>query len=236
MSTLICENGVKVTQETFQFSVGGSIPTFSLQQRFVVDRIEAKIGKEFIKKHHYSHGVHNGPMCYGLFDNRELVGVLAFATPCSENVCASVFGVEHKRKVTELHRLVLLDHVQKNMESWFISRVLRQLKKDRPNYKAVLTFADATQGHIGVIYQATNAIYTGMSGKATFYLDQDGRLRHPRQNGQNITPEMALHRGWKPTKRDGKHRYVYLLPQDKKEAKTLQNMLLLKKQQYPKND
>jgi hypothetical protein len=209
-----------------------AIPTSSLQ--FQVQKIESKIGKEFIKKHHYSHGVHNGPMCYGLFDKYELVGVCAFATPCSEAVCASVFGVEYKRSVTELHRLVLLDEIPKNSESFFITRALKQLKKDRPNYNAVLSFADATQGHIGVIYQATNAIYSGTSGKATFYLDQEGRLRHPRQNGVNITKDEAFARGWKPVKREGKHRYLYLLGNNKKHKKQLEKMLLLSSLPYPK--
>jgi len=194
----------------------------------------AKEAKPFVKEHHYSHGIHNGPMCYGLFERLELVGVCAFATPCSENVCASVFGAEDKRSVTELHRLVLLDRMPKNTESWFISRALKQLKHDRPYYHAVLSFADATQGHVGTIYQATNAIYAGMSGKATFYLDETGRLRHPRQNGVNITAEIALRRGWRPTKRAGKHRYLFLLPDNKRHKRELLKKLLLPQLNYPK--
>ena len=201
---------------------------------YEVAKISATMGKEFVKEHHYSHGIHNGPMCYGLFDGMDLLGVLAFANPCSENVCASVFGVELKRSVTELHRLVLLDEVPKNAESWFISRALKQLKKDRPDYLAVLSFADATQGHIGTIYQATNAIYSGTSGKATFFLDQSGRLRHPRQNGRNISKEEAALMGWKPVKREGQHRYLYLLPNGKKHKKQLMNMLKLQPLPYPK--
>lgn len=220
-------------QLLFQADDGGSIPTLPLHS-FRVEKIDTKKGKEFVKQHHYSHGIHNGPMCYGLFSGFNLIGVIAFATPCSENVCASVFGIEEKRSVTELHRLVLLDEVQKNAESWFISRALKQFKQDRPNYNAVLSFADATQGHIGTIYQATNAIYTGMSGKATFYFDETGRLRHPRQNGKNITPEIAKKLNWKPVKREGKHRYLYLLPNDKKHKKELLNKLKLEKLQYPK--
>jgi hypothetical protein len=199
-----------------------------------VEKISSGMGKDFIKEHHYSHGVHNGPMCYGLFDGWDLVGVCAFATPSSENVCASVFGVERKRSVTELHRLVLLDEVPKMSESWFIVRALKALKKDRPYYNAVLSFADATQGHTGVIYQATNAIYTGMSGKATFFLDEGGRLRHPRQNGHNVTPQEATEMGWKPTKRDGKYRYLYLLPNDRTHKKELLSVLKLESLPYPK--
>ena len=199
-----------------------------------VEKIPSLTGKDFIKNYHYSHGVHNGPMCYGLFNGSDLIGVCAFATPSSENVCASVFGVEHKRSVTELHRLVLLDEVPKNSESWFIVRALKALKKDRPYYNAVLSFADATQGHLGVIYQATNAIYTGTSGKATFYIDPNGRLRHPRQNGHNVTKDEAAEKKWKPTQREGKHRYLYLLPDNRQHKKVLKKSLLLKSLPYPK--
>jgi len=45
----------------------------------VVEKISASRGKEFVKEHHYSHGIHNGPMCYGLFDGWDLVGVSRFS-------------------------------------------------------------------------------------------------------------------------------------------------------------
>jgi hypothetical protein len=201
---------------------------------FSVSKIPSNLGKEFIKEHHYSKGIHNGPTCYGLFYNKTLIGVCAFANPCSENVRSAVFGIEHKTCVTELHRLAIVDDTPKNTESWFISQVLKLLKKDRPHLCAVLSFADATEGHYGIIYQATNAFYTGSSGKATFYLDQTGRLRHPRQNGKNINKEEALKKQWTPVKREGKHRYLYLLPDNKSHKKNLLKLLKQKILPYPK--
>lgn len=201
---------------------------------FDVQIIPASIGKEFIIAHHYSRGVHNGPICVGLINNGKLVGVCAFAAPSSEAVRASVFGEDMKQSVIELHRLVLLDEVPKNAESFFISRALRELKNHRPYYKAVLSFADPTQNHLGIIYQATNALYCGVSAPATFYLDPDGRLRHPRQNGVNITKEIAESRGWKPVKRQGKHRYLYLLPDNRRDKKVLLRKLQLDVFSYPK--
>lgn len=208
----------------------------SLNDDYYVAPVPASRGKEFVKEYHYSHGIHNGPMTYGMFraNGDELVGVLAFATPSSEAVCASVFGPEFKRSVTELHRLVLLDEVPHNAESFFISRALKLLRSDRPNYAAVLSFADTTQGHRGVIYQATNALYCGTTGRSTFYEDQTGRLRHPRQNGVNITLKAAKDRGWIPVKRDAKHRYLFLLPMSRSERKTWLSRLLLTPQEYPK--
>lgn len=201
---------------------------------YSVEMIPASVGKPFIIKHHYSHGVHNGPICVGLLKDGALVGVCAFAAPSSENVRASVFGTEQKDSVIELHRLVLLDEVPKNGESFFIVRALKELKKHRPYYNAVISFADPTENHLGIIYQATNALYCGRSSPATFYLDETGRLRHPRQNGKNITAEMAREKGWKPTKREGKHRYLYLLPDDKRHLKQLKKDFKLQSIPYPK--
>jgi hypothetical protein len=206
-----------------------------LADDYYVAKIEAKRGKEFVKEHHYSHGIHNGPMCYGLLEigTDRLVGVCAFATPSSEAVCASVFGVEYKRSVTELHRLVLLDEVRHNAESFFISRAMKLLKQDRPYYSAVLSFADSTQGHRGTIYRATNALYCGMTGRSRFYYDETGRLRHPRQNGVNITLQMAKERGWTGVMREAKFRYLFILPTSKTERKTWRSRLLLAPLPYP---
>jgi len=158
-----------------------------------------------------------------------LIGVLCFATPCSENVRGSVFGPDFKNNVTELHRLFINDAycgrtTPKGTESWFISRCLRKLKGDNPNIWAVLTFADSTEGHTGVIYKATNAKFCGMTSKATFYLDREGRLRHPRQNGVNISTDEAITRGWCPVKRFAKSRYLYLLPNSKGHKKKLKRL------------
>lgn len=64
-----------------------------LEMNYEVKKIPCKTAKDYIIKNHYSHGCHNAPSpCYGLFQDNDLIGVLMFATPCSENVRASVFG------------------------------------------------------------------------------------------------------------------------------------------------
>lgn len=203
---------------------------------YTVRHIGSKQGKAFVIEHHYSHGIHNGPTCYGLFDGDELIGVLAFATPCSENVRASLWGPDHKDAVIELHRLVVLDGTPTNTESFFIARALKLLKQRRPQTWGVLSFADATEGHVGTIYQATNALYLGTSGRSTFYLDKDGRLRHPRQNGNNVTLSHAAELGWRPVKREGKHRYLFLLPDGRAHRRWLLASLKPTPLPYPKRD
>ena len=200
-----------------------------------VRRIPGGVGKEFIKEHHYSRGCHNGPMTWGLFSGDRLIGVCAFATPSSEAVRASLWGEEHKSHVTELHRLVILDETPKNTESWFISRALKGLKSEKSVIWGVLSFADGTEGHVGTIYQATNALYLGTTGsKATFYRDETGRLRHPRQNGENISKQEAELRGWEPERREPKHRYLFLLPNSRAHKRWLLDNLKREVQEYPK--
>ena len=204
---------------------------------YEIRKISAKSAKAYIHEHHYSHGSHNGPSpCYGLYDNETLIGVLMFATPCSENVRASIFGEDYKDAVIELHRLHILDITPRNTESWFISRCLKLLKVDRPKTLAVLSFSDTTEGHNGTIYKATNAYRCGTTGKALFYLDQEGRLRHPRQCGININKEQAEVLGWKQVKRDSKNRYLWLLPDNKSHKKLLLGMLKININQEIQHD
>jgi len=182
---------------------------------YTVKLIPDTLAKTYIWEHHYSHGSHRHPKpCFGLYDS-SLIGVLMFAVPGSERVRASIFGPEYVNHVTELHRLHILDITPKNTESWFISRCLKLLKQEKPEIWAVMSFSDTTEGHTGIIYQATNAYRIGMSPRATFYRDQNGRLRYPRQCGINISKSEALDRGWTIEKRDKKFRYLWLLPDSK---------------------
>ena len=67
------------------------------------------------------------------------------------------------RETLELKRLFIDDIGIKNLESFVIGQSLKLLKQDSPETKVVITFADDVQGHVGAIYQATNATYIGKS-------------------------------------------------------------------------
>lgn len=203
-------------------------------ENYKVVKIPYKVARDYITEHHYSHGCSGmANPCYGLFETRNdglfgeqdhLIGALMFATPCSEDVRASIFGEEYKDWVIELHRLHVLDGTPKNTESWFISRCLSMIKTDLPRIRAVISFSDSTEGHTGIVYQATNFYYCGTTGSKVFYRDKTGRLRHPRQSGVDITPEMAKEMGWTPERREAKNRYIYLVAHSKGEKKKLMSM------------
>ena len=203
---------------------------------YEVRRIPGGQGKEYIRTHHYSRSCHNGPMTWGLFEEEELIGVCAFATPASEAVRASLFGPEYKDCVTELHRLHIQDGTPTNTESWFISQALKGLKQERPLIKAVISFADSTEGHVGTIYQACNGLFCGSTARARFWRDTEGRLRHPRQNGHNVTPAEAKEKGWTAEMRDSKYRYVIPIVKSKSDKRWFKHHFRLTPQPYPKEN
>jgi hypothetical protein len=198
---------------------------------YSIRQIPPSDAKAYIRKYHYSHTCINAPTkCYGLFEpsgaewfgeEAGFIGVCMFATPCSENVRSSVFGAEYKDHVIELHRLHILDCTPPHTETWFIARCLKRLKEDMPEIWAVISFSDLTEGHTGVIYRAANAYRLGSTGEAKFFMDGFGRLRHPHQNGENITLAKAEKKGWKIVTRKAKNRFLWLLPADRRDKKRL---------------
>jgi len=203
----------------FDFIENDYKPSYDIS-KYKVKRIGCETAKQYIIEHHYSHGCHNSPSpCYALYDNDYMIGCLMFATPCSENVRGSIFGKDHKDNVIELHRLHILDVTPKNTESWFIGQCIKLLLIDRPQTWAIISFSDTTQGHEGTIYKATNFYSCGQTGKKIFYLDENGRLHHPRQNGINISLEEAKKRKWQPVEREAKNRYILIIGINKKEKK-----------------
>jgi len=213
----------------------------------VVD-ISMSRGREFIKEHHYTGGCAVASMIWGVEYAETLVGAIAFHTPISENLRKSIFEADspkpcdcshidgdhyYRQHLTELHRLVTLDDCPKNTESWFISKALSRLKEYKPKYWAVVSFADSTEDHTGTIYQASNALYYGMTAESTFYRDQEGTLRPPRNGGENISVAEARKRGWEVEERGQKHRYLFLIGDSEMSKQELREKLTVELDSYP---
>lgn len=146
-----------------------------------------KIAKGFVEAHHYSGSYPAARERVGLYRGGELAGVAVFSHPSSEAVlaplpCDRLEGVE-------LGRFVLLDDVPGNGESWFLARCLEILRAR--GYRALLSHSDPVPrrtaagelvlpGHVGTIYQATNAVYAGRSGRELHVLKPDGTIFSPR--------------------------------------------------------
>jgi hypothetical protein len=186
---------------------------------------------EFAQRWHYTATGGNMTWNYGLWDGYSLVGVVSYNLPTMP-ACSAYFGQERWEWVVHMGRLICAEDAPRNVESKLISGSFALLRKSRPEARSVVTYAATGQGHIGYVYQATNAIYCGMTASSHFYIDEHGRRRAPKQ-GTNLSMDKARARGWTVHHEPGKHRYVYLLG-SKTERKEALKLLKFPVLPYPK--
>lgn len=130
-------------------------------KEFTVQEVSLKVVSGFIAKHHYSHNVNGLTVtnCFALYRGKDLIGAMLFGTP-------GMPDIENKwgdgRKMVELRRLVCIDNTPKNTESRFISLAIKWLR-DNTDIERIISYADKTFGHTGVIYQASNFRLVGES-------------------------------------------------------------------------
>jgi hypothetical protein len=103
----------------------------------------------------------------------------------------------------------------------------------------VVSYAEIQAGHIGIVYQATNWIYTGMSDRHVEWLLDGKTAKHSRHlfdehggvNGAKAFFGERLIKGERPRK----HRYVFLRGV-KKRRKELLSKLRYEPKPYPKKE
>ena len=168
---------------------------------------------------HYAKRIPNIMYAFGLYESKELIGVITYGMPASPSLCKGVCGEKYKSSVVELNRLCLETNI-KNYASYLISSSLKLL----PKPTIVVSYADTSMNHVGYVYQATNFLYTGMTILRT---DVDTGENHSRHyEGLDLTKRKV---------RPQKHRYIYFVG-NKKQKKSLINSLNYDIQSYPKGD
>ncbi len=167
----------------------------------------------FIIGIHYAHRWPSISYAFGLYDGIELIGVVTYGTPPSAPLRRGIAGDNQISNILELNRLCLR-YNRKNEASMLVGRSLKLL----PPRKFVVSFADTSQGHEGIVYRAANFGYYGLSAKRT-----DWKLRsRPHLHGQTVADEFrgqcnrsALMRekygdDFYLEPRPRKHRYIYV--------------------------
>ena len=143
-----------------------------------------RLVREFISAHHYLQTTPPARFRFCLYKGQELVGVAVFAHPTNDRSITGTLGCAALEGL-ELSRLVLLDEVPGNGESYFVGYCLRQLKK--LGLAGVVTFSDPMPrktlsgavikvGHVGTVYQSLNARFIGRSCPRSLRLLPDGNV------------------------------------------------------------
>lgn len=203
---------------------------------YQVHRISYDDAIPVIVKNHYLHRRGPASYCYGLFDEwGSLVGVITYGKPANASICKGICGPEESSHVYELTRLWVADITPKNAESYFIGQSLKLLPEE---IDILVSYAEINAGHRGIVYQATNWLYTGLSDKhVQWSIDGQPTTKHDRHlfdkyGGVNGAKEHYGDRLQK-SERPRKHRYI-MLRGNKTRRKELRNKLKYETQPYPK--
>lgn len=204
----------------------GTIREFS---KYRIGRIQAEEAYQFILKRHYARRIPSISFCFGLFRDREIVGILTIGKPASPSLCDGVCGKENSHRVYELNRLFLENGLPKNMGSYFISRCLGYLRPPPHQHEGfiIVSYADTDMNHCGYIYQSTNWIYTGITKERTDIGDEDGTHSRHYDKGLDYSKNRKH--------RSAKHRYVYFIG-DRVFKRRMNQALKYQASEYPKTE
>lgn len=199
---------------------------------YTVTPIDKKETHWWMLNIHYAKRICPISFAFGLYRNSELVGVITYGQPASPPLCRGVAGEENKHLVLELNRLILRDNL-KNEASRLIAQSLKQI----PGPRIVVSYADTEQDHLGVVYQATNWIYTGCNQPRKDWGVRGRENTHVKALMNEYGSLKALQEAvgddfyWR--ERSSKHRYIMFLG-NKTERKALKAALKYPILPYPK--
>lgn len=202
-------------------------------ESYYIEQVSYKQAMDIVVQKHYLHRKAPCSLAFGLFhksDPLTCLGVVVYGTPASSALRKGLCGVDQVMNVYELTRLWVDDSVPKNGESFLIGNTLRLLDKE-----IVVSFADRAANHVGVVYQATNWFYTGLSAKRTDWavegIDKHGHTWADKYSAAEMRELFGERFTLK--ERSRKHRYVFFNA-SKKRKKELLAMLSYKVLPYPK--
>lgn len=125
--------------------------------------IPANIARNFIQLHHYSHKYKNNScLHFGAFLDGRLHGVLSYGPSNDKSKMITLVRDTGWHEFLELNRMAFDDYLPRNSESFCIGKTIRLIKKNAPQIKWIISFADGCSCGDGTIYRASNFVLTGI--------------------------------------------------------------------------
>lgn len=177
-----------------------------------------KLARPFVERHHYERSFCAARLCLGLFGpGPRLVGVVVYGVPMSQEVLRRWLGTTDA--ACELSRLVLLDEVAYNAETWTIARSERLLLRER-GVESIVSFADPLERrsaagelvkrqHWGAVYVARGMTLAGRTRPQPILIAPDGTTISRRtlqkirkqERGHEYATRILLSHGAEPRRR-----------------------------------
>lgn len=171
------------------------------------------------RRWHYSRKAPSNAYGYSYFtEGGVFVGVVLFSNGANYHI-GREYGL-FMGEVCELVRVALSGDQGHGHTSEIVADAIRRLHHDRPMLHLVVSYADADQGHMGTIYQATNWVYVGTvkEGELTNVV-VDGERVHHRTLTKHMGPQAAAReleaRGREVRLEPTKGKRKYLMPLDR---------------------
>lgn len=202
------------------------------KQEVKIRPVSYRIAMEMVVRNQYLHRTAPVSHAFGLFlpNFLEPLGVVTYGVPVSSTLIRGICGDEQKHNVYELNRLWVDDRMGKNSESYLVGNTLKLLDRE-----IIVSYADTKQNHLGVIYQACNFYYTGLSSK---FKDPkiEGIQGHHATYAHGMTNNQVEEKFGDRVEfveRSRKHRYIFFNAKGKRK-KELLAALRYKIEPYPK--
>ncbi len=192
---------------------------------YIVLRTARDVAKPFVIEHHYSQAFGKASIILGLYKvgEPELLGVITFGQPSGRLVAQSIIEGGNDHTVFEFLRMCVLDDCP-CPRTYFMSKAISILKQRFPQVRALVTYADQTEGHDGTVYKANSWIYVGKTGSKYHYLDVLNQRLNKRIPWDNAKKEGITEREYVE-----KHRLLKVIELPKlKYVKSLRKKLIFK--------
>lgn len=205
--------GVTVSTAPALGARAGSTPSAALHA-IKVKPVPFMVAKGIMVRYHYLHSLPGGTvLAFGVFWGSRLMGAVTLGAGPA-NAYRLVDGAVADDCLT-LSRFWLSDELPRNSESRTIGIILRTMRK-HSGIRFLVSYADPSHGHIGVIYQATGWLYTGLSSATPLYDLGDGIGRHSRSVAHTYGTHSLRYfkANGVPAKAipgNAKHRYIYFV-------------------------
>jgi len=141
----------------------------------VVKPIDRDTANALVKRLHYSGKVvNNSQLHLGVFIDGRVEGVMQFGPSLDKRKISGLVSGTLWHEFIELNRMAFSEALPRNSESRAIAIAMRMLRKNAPQIKWVISFADATQCGDGTIYRASGFVLTGIKNNTQVWRHDSG--------------------------------------------------------------
>lgn len=163
-------------------------------KEIIVKVIPSKIAIPFIKKHHYSGKVvNNSCLHFGAFLDGKLHGVMSYGPSLDKSKMLGLVEGTGWNEFLELNRMAFDEYLPRNAESFCIAKSIKLIKKNAPQIKWIVSFADGCSCGDGTIYRASNFVLTDIKPNYNLVLLPNGEKIHKMTLESNpTTPRKEL--------------------------------------------